>query len=129
MSTAAETHCVEAERLLALLEEELQALHAVDLDRLTRVCRDKAQALHQLGGLLSVLRGAAGTIQAELRQRLHYTILHCQRQTRANEALLRVRARRTRGAMQALHGVPVHYDVRGRSGYPTANSGTLRGLA
>jgi len=125
MSAAAEAHCVEAERLLALLEEERQALRAADLDRLIRVCREKAQALHQLGGLLTVLRGAAGTIPPAQRQRLHQAILHCQRQTRANE----VRARRARGAMQALHGMPGHYDARGRGRYPTARSGNLRGLA
>jgi flagellar biosynthesis/type III secretory pathway chaperone len=128
MSADANPHLACAESLLALLEQERQALHGADFDRLLRICREKAQALQQLGSLLTALRGApVEAVLPGLRQQLRELIVRCQQQTRANDALLQVRARRSRGALRVLRGAPEQYDGRGRYRYPVR--GILRGSA
>ncbi len=128
MSTDTDSHCVCAERLLALLEEERVALQSTSPDDLAQVCREKVQALQQLSSLLNKLNDStAEDILPGQRQRLRDLILRCRQQTRGNEALLRVHARRTRIALQLLQGMPGHYDTRGHQ--QVSSTRTLRGLA
>jgi flagellar biosynthesis/type III secretory pathway chaperone len=124
----ANVHQVAAERLLGLLDEEQQALRGADPERLARISRDKIPALEQLAVVLGDLK-RPGVIPPAQRRQLHELVLRCQRQNRANEALLQLRARRVRGALQSLHGLPAHYDGRGRGAYAAPAAGMLRGLA
>lgn len=128
MSGPAQSYEASAERVLALLEQEHQALLSGDMDGLGRVCRDKAQALHQLGGLLAVLRqNDATALPPARRSQLRELILQCQQRTGVNESLLEARASRARRTLQALQPAPAQYDGYGRGRY--AVSGSLRGLA
>ena len=124
----AQAHIADANNLLALLEQEREAVQTADHDRLSLVCREKAQALTRLGGLLAVLKHpAAAAVTPEQRAQLQDLLLRCLRETQANDALLEARASRTRRTLQALQGAPANYDGRGRGRY--SFSGNLHGAA
>lgn len=124
----AEAHIADANLLLALLEQERQALHAADHEQLSRVCREKAQALTRFSGLLNILKHPAqDNLLPEQRGKLQELLLRCQRESRDNDALLEARAGRARKTLQALQGAPANYDGRGHGRY--SFSGSVRGTA
>jgi flagellar biosynthesis/type III secretory pathway chaperone len=112
MAQPAETALDHAGALLALLEQEHQALQGGDPDRLLALCRDKLLRLRQL----DALRGVALNNPA-LRTGLRQLVERCQQQTALNEALLQARFNRSRSALAARRGAPGHYDVSGRGQY------------
>lgn len=123
-----EAHIADAHSLLALLEQEREALQLMDHERLSLICREKAQVLTRLGGLLIAIRQpSTSSVSAEQRQQLQDVLLRCAQETRANDALLEARSARARRTLQALQGSPANYDGRGRGRYGL--SGNLHGAA
>lgn len=99
--------------LLALLEQEHQALQGGDPDRLLALCGEKSLCLRRL----DTLRTSLPRLGPAQRERLRDLIGRCQRQTDANEALLNARASRAHSALQVRRGAPGRYDVSGRGQY------------
>lgn len=116
----------DAGEFLALLERERAALQKGDAEGLMQLSRLKAQTLVRLGSVLGLLRRPAAIDSAQ-RQELLALVQRCAVDTQANEALLQVRAGRTRRVLQALQGGPVNYDGRGLSRYGVG--GLVRGAA
>ncbi len=111
MTQPVETPLDLAGALLALLEQEHQALQGGDPDRLLALCRDKLLRLRQL----DALRGAA--LNPSLGASLRQLVERCQQQTALNEALLQARFNRSRNALATRRGAPGHYDMSGRGQY------------
>lgn len=113
MSDGADTPLAHAGALLALLEQEHEALRGNDPDRLFALCRDKMLRLRRL----DILKTSLPRLDAAQRQQLQELVGRCQAQTTANEALLDARSRRTHAALQMRQGVPGRYDTSGRGQY------------
>lgn len=127
-----DTHIAEAERLLAILQREHQALLHADLEQIEAIVREKQIAAQQFEAVTRFLQGqslADVTGSPERARRLAELAVACRRQNEINGAMVAAGLRHTQQVLSLLKGQTPGEGLYSRAGGTSPGTATGRPLA